>query len=142
MAQLPGKQPHATASISQPSLLRIYGLQCLLLLGVCAALLFAGPVTAYSALIGGSIALVPNAYFARQVFRYRGAQSAGAIARSLYRGEVGKFVMTAILFAGVFMAVEPLQEMALFAAFLAMVLINTVFAARIGSRRAGVSQQG
>lgn len=138
MAQLQGRNPQATASIGQPSLLRIYGLQCLILLLASGALLFSGREAAYSALIGGLIAVLPNAYFARQVFRYRGARAASAITHSLYRGEVGKFAMTAVLFAGVFTTVDPLQELALFGAFLAMVLVNAVFAARLGGRAGGV----
>ena len=81
------------------------------------ALLLKGPVAGWSALIGGMIALVPNAYFAYKAFRYVGARSAKAIVQSLWSGEMGKLFLTAALFALVFAGVKQLSVAALFAGY-------------------------
>jgi ATP synthase protein I len=78
------------------------------------------------------ISVVPNAYFARQVFRYAGAAFAREVARSFYRGESGKFVTTVLLFAATFALVQPLQVFVLFLAYLAVMLLNAVLLARYG----------
>ena len=82
-----------------------------------AALLWKGPVAGYSALLGGMIALLPNAYFAYKAFRYFGARSAKAIVQSFWSGEMGKLFLTAALFALVFAGVKQLNVAALFAGY-------------------------
>ena len=128
MAQRQGGQPPAAASIQGPPLLKIYGLQLLALVLIAVMLLFVDSVIAKSAMIGGLISVLPNAYFARLAFRHRGARAAQAVTRSFYRGEAGKFVLTAALFATVFGSVKPLRVEVLFAVFVVMTLINTVVA--------------
>ncbi len=135
MAQGQGGQPPATAPIKGPPLLRIYGLQALMLFLLAAGLLLIDVLAAKSALIGGLISVLPNAYFARLAFRHRGARAAPAVAQSFYRGEAGKFVMTATLFAVVFSTVQPLRVEALFIAFVVMTLINTFFAWQLSNQR-------
>ncbi|MFC3608131.1 F0F1 ATP synthase subunit I [Stutzerimonas tarimensis] len=83
---------------------------------VCASVF--GIVAGYSGLIGGLIAFTANLYFALKAFRYFGARSAGAIVRSLWSGEMGKQILTAVLFALVFVGVKPLEPVALFAGYL------------------------
>lgn len=82
------------------------------------------PVAGYSGLLGGLIALVPNAYFAYRVFRYSGARSARAIVREMYSGEAGKLILTAVLFVTVLMAVKPLEVAALFGGYLAVLAVG------------------
>lgn len=135
MAQRQGGQPPTAAPITRPPLLKIYGLQALILVLVATSLLLVDLVTAKSALIGGLISVLPNAYFARLAFRHRGARAASAVAQSFYRGEAGKFVMTAVLFALVFSSVKPLQVEAVFLAFVVMTLTNTVFAWQLSNQR-------
>lgn len=130
-----GGEPPPTAAIARPALLKIYGLQLLILVLVAAVLLLVDPVLGRSALIGGLIAVLPNAYFARLAFRYRGGRAAKAVAQSFYRGEAGKFAMTVILFALVFSAVRPLRGEALLLAFMGMTLVNTFFAWHISNQR-------
>jgi ATP synthase protein I len=79
---------------------------------------FFGMVAGYSGLLGGSIALMANVYFAFKAFRYFGARSAKAIVQSLWAGEMGKQILAAALFALVFVGVKPLQPAALFAGYL------------------------
>jgi ATP synthase protein I len=59
--------------------------------------------------LGTAIAWVGSLYFALQAFRYAGALQAPKIVQSFYKGEAGKFVLTALLFAAVFAGVKPLQ---------------------------------
>ena len=77
-----------------------------------------GTVAGYSGLCGGLIAWVPNLYFARKAFRYSGARAAQAIVRSFYAGEMGKLILTAVLFALTFAGVKPLDAPAVFGVFL------------------------
>ncbi|BCA31607.1 F0F1 ATP synthase subunit I [Metapseudomonas otitidis] len=77
-----------------------------------------GTVAGYSGLCGGLIAWLPNLYFAHKAFRYSGARAAQAIVRSFYAGEMGKLILTAVLFALTFAGVKPLEAPALFGAFL------------------------
>ncbi|PAU86921.1 hypothetical protein CK507_12465 [Pseudomonas sp. WN033] len=100
-------------------------LQSLVMLGVAAILwFFQGPVAGYSGLLGGLIALVPNAYFAYRVYRYSGARSARAIVRELYSGEAGKLILTAALFVLVLVGVKPLEVAAVFGGYLAVLAVG------------------
>ena len=94
------------------------------LLALCAGLGFLAPVVAYSALLGGLIAIVPQAWFAHRVFRGPGARSARQLAHSGYAAETGRFVLTAAGFGVVFATVRPLSAGAVFAAFGAMTVIQ------------------
>lgn len=110
------------AEIARPPVHRITLAQLALLLALSLCLLAFDTVVAYSMLGGGLIAIVPQAYFAVLAFRWRGARSAGAIARSGYAGELGKFVLSAAGFALVFAVVRPINGPAVFVGFLAMLL--------------------
>jgi len=83
---------------------------------VCGA--FGGWVAGYSALLGGLIAWLANLYFAHKAFRYFGARSVKAVVQSLWSGEMGKLILTAALFALVFVGVRPLELLALFGGYL------------------------
>ncbi|WP_269621096.1 ATP synthase subunit I [Zhongshania sp. BJYM1] len=122
--------PRAVHKVPTPPILKIYGFQCALVLLASVMLIPLDKVTAYSAVIGGMISVVPNAYFARQVFRYAGAAFAREVTRSFYRGESGKFVTTVAMFAATFALVQPLQVFVLFIAYLIVMLLNAVILAR------------
>lgn len=86
----------------------------------------AGWVAAYSALFGGLIALLAHAYLAYKAFRYFGARSAPAIVQSFWSGAMGKWIITAVLFALVFVGVKPIEPLALFSGFLLAVIAAAV----------------
>lgn len=94
------------------------------LLVVLLSALLQGIVAAYSALCGGLIALLPNMYFAFKAFRYFGARSSQAIVQSIWAGEMGKLVLTAVLFALLFVGVKQLDVMALFIAYLLVLAVS------------------
>jgi len=110
--------------IAKPPLLRVYVVQITILVLVSGSLIALDPVLAYSVCLGGMIAVVPNAYFASLAFRYQGAKAALHISRSFYRGEAGKFLLTALFFASVFILVRPLDSVALFVAYVTMLAFN------------------
>lgn len=114
----------AGAEIARPPVHRITLAQ-LALLGACCLLLLAfDRVIAYSVLCGGLLAIVPQAYFAVLAFRWRGARSARAIARSSYVGELGKFLLSVAGFALVFAVVRPIHGPAVFLGYLAMLVTH------------------
>lgn len=112
------------AEIARPPVHRITLAQLALLLALCLCLLAFDTVVAYSMFGGGLVAILPQAYFAVLAFRWRGARSAGAIARSGYAGELGKFALSAAGFALVFALVRPINGPAVFVGYLAMLLIQ------------------
>jgi ATP synthase protein I len=112
------------AEIARPPVHRITLAQLALLILLCLFLLAIDKVVAYSVLCGGLIAIVPQTYFAVLAFRWRGAQSARAMARSGYAGEVGKFLLSVVGFALVFAVLRPIDALAVFVGYLAMLLIQ------------------
>ena len=101
------------AEIERPPVHRITLAQLAVLVPLCFLITALDKVCAYSVASGGLIAIVPQAYFAALAFRWRGANSATAIARSSYVGEVGKFA-----------TVRPLDGLAVFAGYLVMLAIQ------------------
>ena len=94
--------------------------QTLITLLLPMALLPLNIMAAYSALLGALICLIPNAYFARRVFKHRGALAAQEIVRAFYVGEAIKLALTAGLFALVFIHIKPLDVLMLFVGFVAV----------------------
>lgn len=105
-------------------LMLVVSLIILLLLGI-------DQLTVNSVCIGALINIVPSAYFTYYAFRYAGAQSAALVARSFYRGEAVKFILTVMMFAGVFIWIKPLNVMALFIAYIATVIVSWLVATKL-----------
>ena len=114
----------AGAEILRPPVHRITLVQLAILVLLCLILLGSDKVRAYSVFSGGLIAILPQAYFAALAFRWRGARSARAIARSSYAGQVGKFLLSVTGFAVVFVALRPIDAPAVFAGYLLMLMIQ------------------
>jgi ATP synthase protein I len=114
----------AGAEILRPPVYRITLAQLAILVLLCLFLLASDEVRAYSVLSGGLIAILPQAYFAALTFRWRGARSAQAIARSSYAGQVGKFLLSVAGFAAVFVLLRPIDAPAVFAGYLLMLVIQ------------------
>lgn len=85
-----------------------------------------GVVAFYSAVLGGLIFIVPNAYFIRRAFRHQGAQAAPLMVAEVFKGEAIKLSLTAILFAAVFLLIEPVSAPALLFTFAVMVVAGVV----------------
>jgi ATP synthase protein I len=114
------------AEIARPPVHRITLVQ-LASIGLLSLFLLAfDKVLAYSVFSGGLIAIVPQAYFAALAFRWRDARSAKAIARSGYAGELGKFLLSGAGFALVFAVLRPINGLAVFVGYLAMLLLQII----------------
>ncbi len=74
--------------------------------------------------LGGLIAVIPNAWFARGVFRWRGASNAQRAVRAGYSAEIGKFMLSIAGFMLVFARVRPIEGWAVFAGYGAMLCIQ------------------
>jgi len=96
-----------------------------------ASLLFSGQIVACSVLLGGLISFLPNSYFALHAFRYQGASNADKVFRSFIRGELGKIVITIVLFALSFTLVTNLNELALILGFVTIHFIGVIVAGLI-----------
>jgi ATP synthase protein I len=110
--------------------------QLALLLPVALVLLFVSRLVAVSALLGGLLYILPNAYFTAYAFRYSGAdmESAQRVARAFYRGQSGKLVLTMTGFAVVFLHVRPVNVPALMVTYCFMVVSQWFIAREIAKR--------
>ena len=81
-------------------------------------LLTQGWVAAYSAWLGGLTALLPNVFFTYKAFQYFGARSIAVIIQSFWAGQMGKLILTAVLFAVLFLGVKPLNVLAVFIGYI------------------------
>ncbi|HZD52813.1 MAG TPA: ATP synthase subunit I [Woeseiaceae bacterium] len=93
-----------------------------------------GPVSGYSALLGGLTAVVPNAFLALRLAAPRRTPRALALVRAAWIGELGKLTLTAVMFGAIFIAVRPLAAGAVFAGFVVAEL--GIFAGFLRSERA------
>ncbi|TGD72786.1 F0F1 ATP synthase subunit I [Mangrovimicrobium sediminis] len=114
------------AEIARPPVHRITLAQLAILTCACLLTLAHDTVMTQSLAAGGMVAIVPQAYFATLAFRRRGAGSARMIARSSYAGEVGKFALSAAGFAVVFATLRPIDGLAVFAGYLAMLAVQII----------------
>ncbi|CEK12212.1 ATP synthase subunit I [Legionella hackeliae] len=84
---------------------RLLAAQLIICLVIALALLLVwGEKESLSALLGGLVAIIPSALFARKLFRYQGARAARQIVKGFYLGEALKIVATIALFTFVFMS--------------------------------------
>ncbi len=88
-------------------------------------------LTAKSVLIGGLVYLLPSIYFALIALRRRENASAGLILHNMYRGEVGKFLLTSTGFIIAFVLLKPVEIISLFLSFFIMTIIGLVMLSRI-----------
>ncbi len=79
---------------------------CIAAVVVC----FLGLKAGFSCVVGGMVSVLPNAYFAKMLFKHHGARAARQIVNSVYKGEAMKLLLTVTLFALVFryVSVNPL----------------------------------
>lgn len=114
------------ASISRPPAHRITVAQLIILLISWAGLSLWDSRVGTSFVLGGLILVVPNAWFALGVFRWRGASVAQQAVKAGYAAEIGKFLLSIAGFALVFATVRPLAAGAVFAGYIAMLVIQIV----------------
>ncbi len=103
-------------------LLAVLGLQ-VLVLSVAASgfLLFSGLAAAKSAAIGGTIAVVPGAFYAWRLIVSRKA-SAERLLQVHFVAEAGKLALTFVMFAATFVWIRDVSVIPLFAAYIATLM--------------------
>ncbi|MFI4918603.1 MAG: ATP synthase subunit I [Legionellales bacterium] len=79
--------------------------------------------TAVSVLLGGLVYIIPNAYFANQVFKFQGARAAKQIMNSFYKGEAMKIILSIFLFTAVF-ALCRIKPLAFFVSYTLVLLTH------------------
>ena len=117
-------------TIPKPPLTRVAVYQLAALLPASGLLLLMDTVLAYSVLVGGLVQIVPQAWFARQAYKYSGAQQASLVVRTMYRGETGKVVLAATLMAVLFTLHKQWNFFALFMAYITMIPLQLIFTKR------------
>ena len=80
-------------------------------------LLLLDKVSAYSALLGGMVCVIPSAFLAYRFVNALG-MARNRVFGYLMLGELGKLIFTGILFALVFMFIEPLETLLFFVTFI------------------------
>ena len=98
---------------------------CQLAVTVLAAvvvLLRSGTLAGWSVVLGGVVAALPTAFFAKTVFKHQGALTAKQIAGSFYKGEALKISFTVVLFTLVFRWVN-IVPLLFFAAYIGVQLM-------------------
>ena len=112
------------ATIARPPVYRITAVQLAVLLALWAGLSAWNSTVAMSFGLGGLVAVVPHAWFARRVFRWRGAGQARRAAQAGYAAEIGKFLLSVAGFAAIFATVRPIEGGAVFAGYCIMLVIQ------------------
>lgn len=87
---------------------------------------------AYSALLGGLIYILPNAWFVRYAFRDSTQAPPQLVLSRFYVGEAGKLALTGVLFALCFALVREIHAGALFMTFIVMIIVNLAGLAQLG----------
>jgi len=92
------------------------------LLAALIALSISGAHAAISVVLGGLVSALPSAYFARTLFRHKGARSARLIVSRFYKGEAIKISLSVVLFALVFRFANVIPSI-FFAAYVVVQLV-------------------
>ncbi len=124
------------ARIARPKFVKVFLLETAILLAVTAIIgLLCERMLAVSILLGGIIALIPHIYFTYQAFRFTGAKAAQQVSQAFYRGQAGKFILNLLLFALVFMLIQRVDVLALFAGYILMLIGNWIGAVMVIQHR-------
>jgi ATP synthase protein I len=118
-------------TIYTPPLYKVALCQTLVLLVVGGFLAIGDIVLAFSVLVGGFIQIGPQAWFARQAFKYTGARQVDKVVRAMYLGESGKIVLTASLFVTCFILWEQLNFLAVFSTFILMMPVQWMITVKV-----------
>lgn len=119
-------------TISRPPVYRITLIQLTLTLVCTGLFLIRSQDAAISALAGGLICAIPNAYFIHKAFLYTGARQVQPMLQSFYQGGTWKMLLTAIGFAAAFKLIQPLDFLALMTTFVLVLCVN-VFVSKIAN---------
>ena len=112
------------AAVPQPPVKRLLLAQLLMALLVTGGAGLIKASAALDALFGGLIAILPQLVFTLLAFRYRGARRINQGVQLLMIGATVKFGLTVVLFAGVFIGVQPSNPIFLLCAYIAVLSVH------------------
>ena len=118
---------YVNKQLNERGIIRLWLVQIgitLVIAALCAVLFSINAAT--SALLGGIVCIIPNAYFASKLFKHQGARAAKQIVNSFYKGEALKIVLSIFLFTTVFVLCR-ITPLAFFASYI-LVLMTHWFA--------------
>ncbi len=118
-------------SIKKPLVYLITIAQLAVLLPLVLVLCFILPEKGFAAFVGVSIELTGRAYFGFYAFRYVGAQRVSLVLKSFRRGELGKFVIVAIMFGVSFFIWPDINLPTLYVGYLVSWFLGAVLSFRI-----------
>lgn len=98
-------------------------LQLVVTLGMSAVALAFGDVYGKSALAGGLIATLANAWFAKQAFRNPTEKDPKQILSTVYRAEISKVILTLLMFVAAIRLVRQLHIITLVSTYFICTLI-------------------
>lgn len=81
--------------------------------------------------LGCGVAILPNAYFTIQAFRYKASEQPVKALNAIYRGETGKIVLVMVFCALVFRFVELQNPLLLFVALIVMLMTQILISLRV-----------
>src|SRR5690554_1133315 len=103
-----------TASIKKPPVFQMIIWQLgITVIGLFLIRLFDEKAFSNAFFIGCLICIVPNTWFAWIAFRFQGASKTREILQSFYRGESGKIILSALMFALAFFFFEGVNIFAM-----------------------------
>ena len=112
------------ARITRVPMAKWLGLELVAIATVSLIWMLESRLAGYSAVIGGLIFVIPNAYFAHRMYRYEGARYAHLVVGNMFRAETVKLVLTAVFCAAVFILMERVHVPALLFTFAVMVALS------------------
>lgn len=109
------------ATKSQQVAIRVLAIQAVTAILLSLLWLLDGAMASASSLVGGLVCIIPNGVFVMYTHRHGGARSAKKIINAYYQGEALKMLLTAGLFASVFIFL-PVRVLPLFTTFIGCLL--------------------
>ncbi|MEM7279705.1 MAG: ATP synthase subunit I [Pseudomonadota bacterium] len=110
--------PEFNSSVVPLTLLAQTGLS--LFLGLVFWFVF-GKTVALSVVMGGATAVIPNAFLAARMLRP--GSSAESMMRMAWVGEIGKLLLTGLMFGAIFALVRPVSPVAVIGGYIAAQLV-------------------
>ncbi len=122
------------ARIAQQQFNKVFLIQIVCTLLIAGVLLLHSMIAAYSALLGGMLYLIPSYVFTRKALAAQGKETAGKAVRQLYASEIWKMAISVVLFAAVFILIQPLNPFSLFGTYIGLQLAALVVQMRLNNR--------
>jgi ATP synthase protein I len=108
---------------TQKKVVRIFQIQIAFTILIAIVAVMFSTAAGYSALLGGLLYLLPNAYFAWRVLKQQNLTPRGVLA-DMYIGEIWKMAISIILFAMVFILVQTVSPFPLFLTYILLQILN------------------